>query len=114
MIQKRYRGVLGRRKAALRAIAVQKRDAAKMIQCAYRRYRAAVTLDAIKRTLYNNQRVSRIRKDRAFFLRMLGVQTRKRGKNGQKVGLNAVIDMLGLDPITFQFYPKVRPYLAPI
>ena len=47
-----------------------------------------------------------IRKDRAYFLRLLGVRTRKRGKRGQKVGVNAIIDACGMDPLTFQFYPS--------
>ena len=60
LIQKRWRGVLGRRKALLRQVAVTRINAAKLIQCAYRMYLAKILLLSYKRSIVNTSRIAQV------------------------------------------------------
>ena len=105
-IQRLVRGVNGRMKAEARRLFVFKESNVRQIQRAYRNHLARLILKALRRAFITEKKFRKVKKDRARVLRFFGVKSRAKDKLGGRKGLMKYIEYAGIDPISFNLFPR--------
>lgn len=98
LIQKRARGMIGRRIFRDVKYLAEKNKYAVYVQTAYRRRLARLKLDALQRDKVSDLRFRAARKQRGLMLRLVGLRTRHTQQYVAKL-----LKFLGIDPVTFNY-----------